>query len=448
MNCIRGIESLKPKEFWKNFNSILSIPHPSGHEQKLIQFLKDFSENSGLGYSVDETGNMVIRKPAAKGKERSPGIILQAHLDMVPQKNPNTEHDFIKDPIYSYVEDGWIKTCGTTLGADDGTGVAAIMTVLEDKSIQHGPIEALLTVQEEVGLQGAGKLKSGILNGKYLINLDSGPEDCFVIGCAGGADSEVTFGYKTEELKDAESYESVKLTVKGLKGGHSGSAIHCQLGNANKILFRLLYRINKNFHLKIIDINSGGLRNAIPREGSAVFAVRKNDRKKIINTLNNEFEDIKQELNYADPRVCIEIEEMPLQPLSIDKKTQNNLVSSLHVCHNGVIRYFDNVKEAVQASVNLANVKMDPVSKQIKILFMTRSAVESLKQENCDKIDALFTTAGAKQVRHYGQYPGWLPKFESDLQTVAEKTFKRILIADFTISPYISNPYIFLKLKT
>ena len=419
MDCIKNIEGAEPKTFWKNFDKVLSIPNPSGYEKQLINYLKDFSEKLDLKYTVDEVGNMIIKKPASEGKEKSPTVVLQAHLDMVPQKNQNTVHDFFKDPIRAFVEDGWVKTNGTTLGADNGTGVASIMSILEDKTLKHGPIEALLTVEEEVGLRGAGNIKSGDLNGKYMINLDGGPNEVFIIGCAGGINTDISFAYESKEIINPEVKKFMKLTVKGLKGGHSGGEVQSQLGNANKILFRILYKLNKEAKIEISDIDSGGLRNAIPREGSSVFGFNKTEMDEIIGKINFEVKLIKLELQKSDSGLYIDIEDTIIPPSIMDKKSQNNLIAALHVAHNGLIRMFDETPEFVQTSTNLASVKLDNNSRTVKILFMTRSAVLSLKNEFCDKLEALFKMAGTCEIEHNGAYPGWIPDTESKLLKTA-----------------------------
>jgi dipeptidase D len=426
MDCIKNIEGIKPKAFWKNFDKILSIPHPSGHEQQLVEYLKDFSENLGLAYTVDRVGNLLIRKTGSAGKKNAPGVVLQAHLDMVPQKNQGTEHDFLTDPITAYAENGWVKANGTTLGADNGTGIASIMSILEDDSIEHGPIEALLTVEEEVGLRGAGNLKPGELTGKYMINLDGGPGEVFVIGCAGGVNSDIIFNYDSEKVVDAENKNFIKLTVKGLKGGHSGGDVQKQLGNANKILFRILYKLNKECEIGISDIDSGGLRNAIPREGSLVFGFDKAKEKEIIEKINIELDLIKTELQNSDSGLYIEIENVKTPANIIDKKTQDGLIAALHIAHNGLIRIFDETPEFVQTSTNLASVKLNSDTQTVKVLFMTRSAVLSLKNEFCDKIEALFKMAGASKVEQHGTYPGWTPNTESKLLNTAVDLNKEI----------------------
>ena len=428
MKCIKDIDGFEPKAFWKNFDKILSIPHPSGYEQELVEYLKEFSDGLGLKYVVDSVGNILIKKPATLKKKNSPVVVLQAHLDMVPQKNRGTEHDFLKDSISAYVEDGWVKANGTTLGADNGTGVASIMSILEDKTIEHGPIEALLTIEEEVGLRGAGNLKPGILTGKYMINLDCGPDDNFIIGCAGGVNSEIIFDYNRDEINDLDKYTFIKLSVKGLKGGHSSDVLR-QKGNANKILFRILYSLNKKFKIRISDIDSGGLRNAIPREGSVVFSFDKSKEKELIKNIYAELENIKNELKTSDSDLYVEIENTSKPDFVIDIKSQNAIISSIHACQIGLIRMSDEMTETIETSTNMASVKLEKEKSEIKIVFMTRSTMLSQKDLFCDKIDALFKLAGAAEVKHLGGYPGWLPNTQSELLDIAVDVYKRMFNA-------------------
>ncbi len=266
-----NIANLEPARVWKHFYALTQIPRPSKHEEKAQEFIIAFGKNLGLETIVDETGNVIIRKPATKGMDNCKGVILQGHLDMVPQKNSDTQHDFEKDPIDAYVDGEWVKAKGTTLGADNGIGVAAAMAVLEATDLPHGPIEALFTTDEETGMTGAFGLKSGVLKGEILINLDSEDEGELYVGCAGGLDGSFTFHGKEEAAPG--SFDAFRLAVKGLKGGHSGMDIILQRGNANKILVRLLYALNKEFGIRIASIEGGSLRNAIPREAFATIMI-------------------------------------------------------------------------------------------------------------------------------------------------------------------------------
>ena len=422
MSCIKGLESLSMKSFWGNFDKILSIPNPSGHEAELVAYLKNLSDENGLQFITDKTGNVVIKKNASPGMEKRPTVILQAHLDMVPQKHDNVEHDFTKDPIKAYIEDGIVKTYGTTLGADDGVGIASIMTLLADKNAVHGPLECLLTVQEEVGLQGASGLEKGLLDGKYLINIDGGPDDTFVIGCAGGVNSEISFKYALSE-SNTEGKKFVEISISGLKGGHSGADVHHQRGNANKILFRILNRLNHEINVELCNVDSGGLRNAIPRVGKAVVAYDDADEAAFKEIIDEEKTLIQAEFKFSDPKIEVSYKDAAKSQI-IDCRVKDNLISAIHVCHNGVIRYFDEIEGAVQTSTNLASVKMDKEKSLINILIMTRSAVQSLKDEYCSKIDSLFNLAGAVSVKHSNSYPGWLPNVDSLLLQRAVQVFE------------------------
>ena len=426
MKCIKNIESIAPEDFWRNFDKVLSIPHPSGHEQELIEYLKTFSDNLNLKYTVDKAGNILIKKPASPEKKDAPTVVLQAHLDMVPQKNHDIKHDFSKDPISAYVENGWVKTNGTTLGADNGTGVASIMSILENTNIKHGSLEALLTVEEEVGMRGANNLAPNLLTGKYMINLDCGPDDNIIIGCAGGGSSEITFTYSSEKIVNSNKYTFLKLSVKGLKGGHSAGDIPRQRGNANKILFRILYKVNKKFEIKISNIDSGGLKNAIPREGSVVFGFNKSEENELVGNVNSEIETIKNELQNSDSNLYHELIPMPTPETVIDNVTLKNLISSIHICHNGLIRMIDKDLTRVETSTNLASVKLDSTQSSIKIVFLTRSLVLSQRILFYEKLDALFELAGASRIIHSKGSPAWLPHTDSKLLAITVNLYKKM----------------------
>ena len=404
----KDILKLKPESLWKNFYELTQIPRPSKKEEKVRAFLKKFGEDLGLETIVDEIGNVIIKKPATEGMENRKGIILQGHMDMVPQKNADTEHDFEKDPIDAYVDGEWVTARGTTLGADNGMGVAAAMAVLEATDIEHGPIEALMTMDEETGMTGAENLKPGLLDGDILLNLDSEDEGELYIGCAGGIDTVGEFKYTEEDVP--EGTVAYKVSVKGLKGGHSGLDIHLGRGNANKIMNVLLMKAADKYGARIADINGGSLRNAIPRE-SFVTVVVPEGEKENFEAYIKEFEEIaKDEFEEADPGLSIVAEPADLPAKVIDEKTQKNLFDAVAGCPNGMIKMSESVKGIVETSTNLAIVKSD--GKKIEIYSLSRSLVDEDRDKIANEIKAVFEAAGAK-ARNEGAYPGWKPNPDS-----------------------------------
>jgi dipeptidase D len=404
----KDILKLKPESLWKNFYELTQIPRPSKKEEKVRAFLKKFGEDLGLETIVDEIGNVIIKKPATEGMENRKGIILQGHMDMVPQKNADTEHDFEKDPIDAYVEGEWVTARGTTLGADNGMGVAAAMAILEATDIEHGPIEALMTMDEETGMTGAENLKPGLLDGDILLNLDSEDEGELYIGCAGGIDTVGEFEYTEEDVP--ESTVAYKVSVKGLKGGHSGLDIHLGRGNANKIMNVLLMKAADKYGVRIADINGGSLRNAIPRE-SFVTVVVPEGEKENFEAYIKEFEEIaKDEFEEADPGLSIVAEPVDLPAKVIDEKTQKNLFDAVAGCPNGMIKMSESVKGVVETSTNLAIVKSD--GKKIEIYSLSRSLVDEDRDKIANEIKSVFEAAGAK-ARNEGAYPGWKPNPDS-----------------------------------
>ncbi len=400
--------NLQPKRIWEIFEEIASIPRPSKHEGKIIEYVKKFGEKLGLPTQVDEVGNVYISKPATKGLEDRKGIILQAHLDMVPQKNSDVEHDFLKDPIKPRIVDGWVKATGTTLGGDNGIGVATALAVLESKDIEHGPIEALFTVDEETGMTGAFGLKPGLLKGDILMNLDSEDEGQLFIGCAGGTNANGMFRYK--EVNVPSGMTAFKVTVKGLKGGHSGCDIHLGRGNSNKIMFRVLYDAHRELGMRLASIEGGNLRNAIPREAFAEVVVpsgKAEDFKKLVK----EFNDIvKSEYATADPDVSITAEPCDMPKSLIDETTQKNLIYGIYACPNGVRRMSSDVPGLVETSSSLAIVKSDKGEIEVKALL--RSSVDSAKTSLENMFRCVFELAGA-EIDFDGQYPGWKPNPDS-----------------------------------
>jgi len=406
------ISKLTPTEVWENFYQLTRIPRPSHHEDQIRQYIADFGRNLGLETIQDGAGNVIIRKPATPGMEKRKGVILQGHLDMVPQKNSDKDHDFAKDPIEAIIDGEWVRANGTTLGADNGIGVAAAMAVLASKDLVHGPVEALFTATEETGMDGANGLGPGMLKGDILINMDSEDEGELYVGCAGGEDANVTFHY-SEIPVPAESI-SFKLNVTGLKGGHSGLDINLGRGNANKIFFRLLKEAYKVCGLRLSSIIGGNLRNAIPREAFGVVTVPYATADKLVGLIAGMTTIIKRELSATEPTLKIELSKTEMPGSLIDEKTQINLTHAIVACPNGVIRMSDSMAGLVETSTNLAIVKSESETKTIKVACLMRSSVDSARAQLGSRMDSVFTLAGAEVVLK-GGYPGWKPNMESPI---------------------------------
>lgn len=414
------IRKLEPKNVWNNFYALTQIPRPSGHTKKVADFLVKFGKDLGLESFKDECGNVIIRKPATKGMENRKGIILQGHMDMVPQKNNDKVHDFTKDPIQTRIEDDWVWACGTTLGADDGLGIAAAMSVLESNTIKHGPIEALFTVDEETRMVGAKALKPDVLKGDILLNLDSETEGELYVGCAGGLDANVTFKYKEEAL--SKGYKALKIIVTGLRGGHSGMEINEGRGNANKTMARVLLPIIRDCKGKLASFNGGNMRNAIPREAEAVIAVpaEKVDAAKAI--VEKTLATVKNELAKIDPDVVITVEAAKASKVfagTVGKK----LVQALYACPNNVDRMSLEVKDLVETSNNLAIVKTDKDAIHVNTLL--RGSSDTLKADLAEAVRAAFELAGAK-VEFDGGYGGWSPNLSSPILKTMKSTYKKL----------------------
>ncbi|NPA68185.1 MAG: aminoacyl-histidine dipeptidase [Chlorobi bacterium] len=410
--------NLEPKEVWKNFVELTKIPRPSKKEAAIIKFMENWAEERGLEHFTDEVGNVIIKKPATPGYENRKGIILQGHLDMVPQKNNDVEHDFEKDPVTAYVDGEWVTAKGTTLGADNGMGVAAAMAVLESKDIEHGPIEALMTIDEETGMTGAFNLKPGLLDGDILMNLDSEDEGELYIGCAGGID--VTAYLKYKKSKVPGNHKAFKITVTGLKGGHSGVDIPLQRGNANKIMFRFLHNISRKFKTRLASISGGDMRNAIPREAVAIITVHENDTEKFEKYAAEFNKIVKEELKIVDPDVTVNIEETSAPEFVIQNKTAKKLYKLIRATPHGAQRFLDEMPEIPETSTNLGIVKSE--NGKIIAANLVRSSVDSAKDALAQDIKALYRLAGAK-VELSGEYPGWKPNFDSPILAAMKKSY-------------------------
>ena len=417
------IKDLKPVDIWSYFYDITQIPRPSKKEDKILAYLLDFAKKHNLESIQDKAGNIVITKEATPGKEKLPTIILQSHVDMVCEKNADVTHDFDNDPIETVIEGDWLKAKGTTLGADNGIGVAAQLAVLASKDIAHGKIEALFTVDEETGLTGAYDLEDHLLTGKILLNLDTEEEGEIYIGCAGGRGTKAYFRYKPKEIP--KGYFWFRVEVKGLKGGHSGSDIDHGLGNANKILNRFLHQfIDKNSKLVIAEIDGGNLHNAIAREAYAIAGVKNKEKETVRVKLNHLLAEMQEELKHTDPNVDLVLESTDKPTKVMSAKKAKKLVLALYACPHGVIDMSREIPGVVETSTNLASIKMRENNK-IEVGTSQRSLTESTKHDVVNMVSAVFKLAGAKVVNSEG-YPGWKPNPESEILEVAKEEYKNL----------------------
>ncbi len=415
------IRNLEPKALWKHFHSLTQIPRPSGKKEAIGNFLLDFGKSLGLESLRDETGNVLIRKPATPGMEQRKAVILQAHMDMVPQKNSHIEHDFEKDPIQAYVDGEWVTARDTTLGADNGIGVAAAMAILESKEIAHPDLEMFITVDEETGMDGAFGLQAGFLKGDILMNLDSEDEGELYIGCAGGLDANIEFRY-TEEEKIPEGDIVLKVSLKGLKGGHSGIDIILQRANANKLLFRFLKQAVIAYEARLAKVEGGNLRNAIPREASAILSIPKEIYEEFVE-FTEEMEDLFiEEYSSVEDKLSLSVEPCSWEGGLIPEEIQDDLINSVIACPDGVYRMIPDVPGVVETSNNLAVVQSG--EKNIVIRCLLRSSVDSRKEELASAIESLFTMAGAR-VGFTGGYPGWEPKLDSPILRCMKEVYQR-----------------------
>jgi len=420
-----NIKELKPTVLWNKFSDICSIPHPSKKEEKLVNYIKEFAKKNNLDLYIDEVSNIIIRKPAKKGYENLKTVILQAHLDMVPQKNNDKQHDFEKDPIVPIIDidNEWVKADGTTLGADNGIGLAAALAILEDNSIEHGPIECLFTVDEETGMTGAFGLKPGILKGDILLNLDSEEEGELFVGCAGGLNATAKLKYNTRKVSEDEI--GINLSITGLKGGHSGCDIHLQRGNANKIMIRLLMMLVKKYDIGIIKIEGGDLRNAIPREAYASIVAKLGRKDEIIRFINEYIETIKKELIHVENNINVkyDIIDDVKKESAFDSSSRDVILRAIYSCPNGVIRNIDDMENVVETSNNLAIIKTE--DSYVKIQCLLRSSVDSAKEDLANMIESVFKLAGG-DVIFDGAYPGWKPNLNSPILQVMKSGYKKL----------------------
>lgn len=422
------LSELYPKKLWKNFDKICQIPRPSKHEQQMVQFIKEFGNTLKLDVYLDKAGNVIIRKPATKGMEQHKKVILQAHLDMVPQKTDDSLHNFKKDAIKPLIKDQWVTADHTTLGADNGIGVAAILAILQSNDISHGSIEALFTVDEETGMTGAEELEPDVLQGDILLNLDTEDEGELCIGCAGGIDTNIKLQYdETSIPKNSIGY---KIKISGLKGGHSGMDIHLGRANSIKLLNRFLWVAAREYGLRIANINGGSLRNAIPRDAFAIVTVPKENKKKIVDFANEFDKIVKSEYGEIDDDIRIAMISSNRFGSLIDLQTQQKLLNAVYGCPDGIIR-FNSTMNVVDTSTNLAVINSE--NGEISINTLQRSALDSARDDVCNMIRSIFEITGA-EVEHSGAYPGWTP----DLNSPVLKLMRQIYVKKTGYEPKVN----------
>jgi dipeptidase D len=415
------ILNLEPRPLWQHFSDLNAVPRPSKKEQRVIAFMKAFGEGLGLETMVDEIGNVIIRKPASPGMEDRVPIVMQGHLDMVHQKNADTEFDFDTQGIEMYIDEDWVKARGTTLGADNGIGVASIMAILASDEIQHPAIDALFTVDEETGMTGAKGLKGGLLRGQILLNLDTEDDNEITIGCAGGVDVTATGSYPIEQ----PGFDDVafQLTVKGLSGGHSGMDIHLGRGNACKLLNRLLDVADRQLGTRIGKIDAGGLRNAIPREATARVTIDSEQAAQLESLIGEQETILKSEYAVTDPGLAVTLEPAELPVSLLPRDFQRRLLRTVYACPNGIFRMSPDIEDLVQTSTNLARVKA--AAGEYEIMCLTRGSVDTEKMELARAIEATFELLGAS-VDISGEYPGWAPRPDAPIVRLMSSLYEEL----------------------
>ena len=415
------IKDLKPALVFGIFNEITKVPRPSKKEEKIRQFLLDFAAKHNLAVKTDKIGNVVITKPATPGKEDAPTVIMQAHMDMVCESN-DKNFDFDNSPITTVVDGEWLRAEGTTLGADNGIGMAAALAALVDESLVHGPLEALFTVDEETGLTGANNLGDGMISGKILLNLDSEDDAEIFIGCAGGVDTTCTFSYHRSVAPTDFHY--FKFDISNGLGGHSGGDIHLGRANANKLLARFLWTLSSDHDLSLAESDGGNLRNAIPRAAHAVFGVDKMKKEDVRIAFNHFVADVEAEYKGLEPTIKLELESVDRPEYCVDSSTSSKLIKSLYCAPHGVISMSRDLEGLVETSTNLASVKMKD-GNEIVVTTSQRSSVESRKWDIANQVEALFTLAGAT-VTHGDGYPGWAPDMNSQVMKIASDAYEEL----------------------
>ncbi|MGF1865460.1 aminoacyl-histidine dipeptidase [Enterovibrio norvegicus] len=415
------ISQLSPQPVWQFFDKICSIPHPSKHEEQLAQYIIEWAQQEGLAVRRDDVGNVFIKKAATPGMENRKGVVLQAHIDMVPQKNENTDHDFTVDPIRPYIDGEWVTADGTTLGSDNGMGMAACLAVLASKDVEHGPLEVLLTIDEEAGMTGAFGLQEGWLEGDILLNTDSEQEGEVYMGCAGGVDAAITFALERENLPSG--YVVKTLQIKGLKGGHSGCDIHTGRANANKLLGRFLAGHSEELGLRIVSVRGGTLRNAIPREAFADVAVPEENVEKLASLFGYYEQLLNQELSAIETNLSLSIIEADAGQQALTSSVQYRIIAAVNACPNGVIRMSDDIEGVVETSLNLGVITTEQST--MTLLCLIRSLADSGRSYVESMLRSLCELAGA-DVAFSGAYPGWKPDPDSEIMKVFRSTYEGI----------------------
>jgi len=417
---MKTIQSLEPQNLWKNFHALTLVPRPSGLLQPIQQFLTQFATDLKLENFIDEIGNVIVRKPASAGMENRKIVTLQAHMDMVPQKNNDKEHDFQKDPIQTVIDGDWVRADGTTLGADDGMGVAAMMCVLEDDTLKHGPIEAIFTCDEETHMVGAFAIKAETITGEIMLNLDSEDEGELYIGCAGGSDLTATLHYK--EIEPEKEDIALKVNLKGLRGGHSGLEINQGRANANKLLVRFLREAVASYEARLVSWVGGNMRNAIPREATAVLTIPAENEAELIDLVayceklfNEEFKGIETPVSFTAERVELPAGQVPAE-------IQDNLIDAIFACRNGVLRNITDIPDTVETSSNLGIVEIGAGKAMVTILV--RSSCDSMKEYLTTSLECCFSMAGMK-IEISGSYSGWQPNVESPILHAMKDSYKK-----------------------
>jgi len=416
------VRDLEPKILWNHFTDLNDVPRASKKEDRVIQFMVAFAERLGLSHIVDDLGNVIIKKPASSGLENRETVVLQSHLDMVHQKNADTQFDFDTEGIKMLVDDDWVRADGTTLGADNGIGVATIMAVLSSSEIVHPPIEALFTIDEETGMTGALGLKGGLLEGAIMLNLDTEDDNELTIGCAGGIDITASGTYELEPLNSSD-FKFYKISIKGLNGGHSGMDIHKGLGNANKLMNRVLLDLLEKDEIKIIEVDGGGLRNAIPRESFAHIAVKSQNVTEVENRITEWNQILQIEHDTTDKDFALEIVTVDTASSAVNDAFAQKIVRAIYACPNGIYRMSPDIEDLVQTSNNLARVLLK--DGKYEVLCLTRSSVDSEKMDLAQAIKSCFQLVGAN-ISYGGTYPGWTPKPQAEIVSLMTTIYQEM----------------------
>ncbi len=424
-----SIKELEPKIVWNNFYNLTQIPRPSKHEGKVIEYLYNWGVSHGFETIRDKGGNIIIRVPATPGMENRRGVIIQGHMDMVPQKTSDSNHDFLKDPINAYIDGEWVTADRTTLGADNGMGVALGLSAIEDKSVKHGPIEILVTYDEETGMTGANTLEPGVLKGDILMNLDSEQEGELCVGCAGGLDVSASFKYL--KYNTPAGYKGLKVTVKALQGGHSGMDISLYRANANKAVARMILPAIELLGVKVVSFTGGSLRNAIPFEAEAELVVPQENLAAVRQMIESEFGRIKAEFKESDPTATLIVEECEAAPKHIQPSVMLRAVKAMLACPSGVIRMSRTMKGLTETSINMAIVRTE--KGKITIHSLMRSSVNSAKAALANRVRCIFELAGADDIQFAGGYSGWTPKLDTPMNKIMMEQYKKVTGEDMEI---------------